>query len=739
MFKKLTAAMAVASTCFMPYAGASQAQSPQSTLLCPWLDKTQSPEKRADEFVAAATDAEKASMTGATFSALVYFGLYGHIAENPRLCFPGLTNSDGGAGVADFNTGLVKGVTKFPAVSDQTATWNPKLEERYGRVLADEHRGKGNGVIFNPAMNMVRVPQGGRTFEYMGEDPYLAGEMGLAMVRGIQSEGLIAQAKHFAMNSQETNRNIIALNKTTISEVADERTIRESELPAFEKVVEQGHIGSIMCAYNKINGTQACENDWLLNKVLKGEWQFKGWVSSDYGAAKSQDSINAGLDQEQNIHPPIYLGAAMLPLVATGEVSHARLDDMVHRLVLQMFRVGLFDNPPTPEPQAYQATVTNASHLAMARRIATEGTVLLKNHAETLPLHLKGKKVLVLGSGAINPHQDGDATPMGGGGSSRVAPYNPIYPCDALTARAAELDATITCDGTTDPVAAAALAKRYDVTIVFAYRPSSEGADLPDLALPDTPLIDAVSKVNHKTVVMLQTGNSMDMPWLPRVPAVLEGWYGGEQFGNAFADILLGDAEPGGRLPFSFLRSEKDSWIRSPAQFPGVNLESSYTERLLWGYRWFDARKVAPQFPFGHGLSYTTWRYSHLKLTPVGDHVHVSYNITNTGSREGSDVGQVYVAFPSAAGEPPQQLKGFQKVQLASGASQRVTVDLDARAFQIWSTAGHGWRTIPGCYRVTVARSSRDPQLSDSLGRANGQCTAADAPDTMLATAAAGS
>lgn len=728
---RLTTAMALAALSLMPYGAAEAHSSEPKSQLCPWLDKTQSPEKRADEFVAAATDAEKASMTGATFSALLYFGLYGHISANPRLCFPGMTNSDGGAGVADFNTGLIKGVTSFPAVSAQAATWNPALEQQYGHVLADEHRGKGNGVIFNPAMNMVRVPQGGRTFEYMGEDPYLAGEIGLGMVKGIQDAGLIAQAKHFAMNSQETDRNIIALNKTTINEVADERTIRESELPAFEKVVKQGHIGSIMCSYNKINGTQACENDWLLNEVLKKEWGFTGWVSSDYGAAKSQGSINAGLDQEQNIHPPIYLGAAMLPLVATGQVSHARLDDMVHRLVLTMFRTGLFDNPPTPEPQASQAVVTNAAHLAMARRIATEGTVLLKNATHALPLNIKGKKVLVLGSGAINPHSDGDATPMGGGGSSAVAPYNPVYPCDALTARARALHATVTCDGTNDPATAAALARANDVTVVFANRSASEGSDLPDLKLPDTPLIDAVSKATPRTVVMLQTGNSMDMPWLKRVPAVLEGWYGGEQFGNAFADILLGDAEPGGRLPFSFLRSEGDSWIRSPQQFPGVDLTSRYSERLLWGYRWFDARHIAPQFPFGHGLSYTTWRYSGLKIAPTGSEVRVSFDVRNTGRRAGSDVGQVYVAFPSSAGEPPQQLKGFLKVHLAPGASQRVTLNLDQRAFQVWSEGHHGWLTVPGCYRLTVARSSRDPQLTDLLSREAGSCTTLDAPPSM--------
>lgn len=699
----------------------------QSVASCSWMDTNKTPEQRATEFVAAATDTEKVLLTATTFSFGEYFGLYGRVAENPRLCFPGLSLSDGGAGVAALGLPLITGVTAFPAVSSQASSWDRNQQVEYAQVLAAEHRGKGNGVIYNPAFNIVRAPLGGRTFEYMGEDPFLAGEMGLAMTRGIQRSGLIAQAKHFALNSQETDRNMYAVESLpTIDHVAEERVIRESELPAFEKVVKGG-IGSVMCSYNKINGTQACANSWLLNDVLKGEWGFDGFVASDYGAARTQKTINAGMDFEQNLHQALFLGPAMLPLVVSGEVRRERLNDMARRVVTPMFRIGLFDNPPDPQPTAYNQIVTSDRHRAMARRVAVSGTVLLKNEREALPL-ARGKKIVVLGRGAIDPNSNPrlGPTPMGGGGSSQVYATDPIYPCEGMQALAPKYEATITCDGTTDPAAAAALAKDHDVAVVFAYKDGAENADVADYTLPDTPLIEAVSTANRNTIVVLQTGNSVEMPWLAGVPAVLQGWLAGEQFGNAFAEVLFGEEEPGGRLPLSFLRKESDGWLRTDEQFPGVGTKVTYSEGLFWGYRWFDQQGIEPEFAFGHGLSYTTWAYSDLTVKPTDAGAEVSYTVRNTGSRTGSDVSQVYVGFPTSAGEPPRQLKGFEKVRLAPGESRRVTVSLDARAFQIWDDRKKDWSTVPGCYAVDIARSSRDLQLNGQVARNGGRCSRAE-------------
>ena len=710
---------------------------------CPWMDTTKSPDQRADEFVAAATDAEKAHLTAATFSLGQYFGMYGRIAELPRLCFPGLSLHDGSAGVA----GVIPGVTAWPTVSSQTASWDPELQQEYARALATEHRAKGTGVVLTPAINTVRVPQAGRAFEYTGEDPFLGGKMGAAMARGIRSEGLMTQVKHFALNSQDTNRAALP-HETPIDEIVDERVARESELAAFEMAIKEGGIGSVMCAYNKVNGAEACESDWLLNKVLKGEWGFKGFVNSDWGAARSTRTINAGMDMENNIIPPRFLGANMLKLLASGEVSRERLDAMVRRIARAMFSAGLFDNPPAAQPEAFASDVRSDEHRALARRVAAEGTVLLKNQGGVLPLKGEGQKIAVLGSAAVDPGyptpgvlavsarlKDLVIRPYTGGGSSSVLTEQYTYPCDGMTAVGEKHGATVTCDGTKDPAAAAERAKAADVAVVFAFKPGSEGSDLADLELPDTPLIQAVRKANPNTVVVLISGNSTMMPWAGEVPAILQGWIAGQEFGNAFADVLFGDREPGGRLILSFLRAMQDSWIKGPEQFPGVDLKAKHAEGLFWGYRWFDEQGIEPLFPFGHGLSYTSWRYRDLKLTESAAGATVSYVVQNTGSRAGSDVGQVYVGFPDAAGEPPQQLKGFQKVHLAPGESKRVTIELDARAFQIWSKEESGWRTVPGCYAITVGRSSRDPQLSSAIARGSGaRCATASRACTSRRT-----
>lgn len=699
---------------------------------CPWMDPTKTAEQRADEFVAAATMIEKLELTASTVSYGGYFLSAAYIAANPRLCFPGLVSADASSGVVNQ-----VGVTAFPTQSSQAAIWDPELMESFGQILGSEHRAKGINVVLGPSLNTVRLPNGGRNFEYAGEDPYLAGVTGVALVRGIHANHLLTQLKHFAVNSQETDRNpdlvpVLATNPTgdkVVDMIVDERVIREAELPAFERVIKEAGSGSVMCSYNKVNGVQACENEFLLKTVLRDNWGFAGFVASDYGAARSSKTINAGMEMENSLIPARFLGVNMLPLLASGEVSTERLDEMVRRIVQPMFKGGLFEHPPSMQPAAYASIVSGPASIAMARRMASEGTVLLKNASKILPLQAQGKKIAVLGSGAINPGLPAPGPlsifglgpvvnrPYTGGGSSSVLTTAAVYPCDGMTSAAARYGATVTCNGTSNPETAAALARSSDIAIVFAWLQASEGADLPSLDHSDSPLIDAVSKANPNTVVVLISGNPVLMPWLNNVPAVLQGWIAGQEFGNAYADVLFGDVEPGGRLPVSFLKESKDSWIQSAEQFPGVNFQAKYSEGLFWGYRWFDQQKIEPLFAFGHGLSYTTWDYSELEVTPTTKGAKVSFTVHNTGARAGLDVAQIYVGFPPAAEEPPRQLKGFQKVRLASGGSQRVTVQLDARAFQIWSNAKKDWITVPGSYGIYVGRSSRNLLLSGTISR----------------------
>jgi beta-glucosidase len=625
----------------------------------------------------------------------------GYVPGNPILCIPALTLNDGPAGISDLQVGT----TAFPAPIAQAATWNTRLEQRFGQALGHEAWSKGINIVLAPNVNIARVPENGRNFEAFGEDPFLSGETAVAAIDGIQQNPVIATVKHYAVNSQETNRYYVSSN-------VDDRTLHEIYLPPFAAAVADGSVGAVMCAYGLVNAIFSCEHRDLLTTVLRHEFKFRGMVMSDWGATASTiASANAGLDLE--MPGGMHFGSALAAAVAAGSVKTSTIDGMARSILLPMFRLGLFDDPPPPLSSVSLTDVSTHADKQLALKIAEQGTVLLKNDANALPLKLHaGDSVAVIGA----PAGFGDIRPyIGGGGSSFVGSATPVTPLDSITARAAKAGATVVSSSGIDPAVAAEIARTATVAVVFVYDQELEGEDRPNLDLSGTQdqLVEQVAQANPHTIVVLDTGGPVLMPWLSHVAGVLEAWYPGERDGDAIAAILFGDAEPTGRLPQSFPASDTSVPTSTVNQWPGSGLgqDSSFSEGLDVGYRWYDAKKVAPLFPFGFGLSYTSFAYSHLRIARTRQDVTVSFTVTNTGARAGSDVPQVYVDDPRAAGEPPKQLKGFDKVFLRPRRSLRVTVTLPPRAFSHWDSTARRWRMTPGLYRILVGASSRDIRL----------------------------
>jgi beta-glucosidase len=686
------------------------------------MDATKSPDHRAGELVGAMTVDQKLSMLhSAEPDMLAYYGTAGHVAAIPSLCVPDLVLNDAGAGVGDAQVNT----TAFPAGIAQASSWDPHVQQQFGAGLGWEAWHKGINVMLAPGVNTDRVPMNGRNFEYASEDPYLAGQTGAAVIRGIQSQNVLATVKHLAVNNQETNR-------MTVSADVDERTLHEIYLPAFETAVKQGQPGAVMCSYNQLNSVYACENPSLLTGALKKEFGFSGFVMSDWGATHSTvAAANAGLDMEMaGSNNGQYFGDALKSAVSNGQVSMTRLNDMVTRIVRSMFADGLFDHPAATEPGGFAAVVNTPAEATLARTIAEQGTVLLKNKDGLLPLDGQGKKIALIGqaAGAAGAEQA-----YGGGGSSHVpmAGAVPVVsPQQGITQRgAANGDTVVYADGTSVADAVAA-AKAADVAIVYANDSETEGTDRTNLGLnygtcglvacaqfpiSQDQLIGAVAEANPNTIVVLNTGGPVRMPWLGQVKSVVEAWYPGQEDGNAAAAVLFGDVNPSGKLPETFPVSENDLPTQTTAQYPGVNGHASYSEGLRVGYRWYDSQNIAPLFPFGHGLSYTTFSYSGLRVSRTASGAGVTMTITNTGKRAGAEVAQVYVAAPAAAGEAPKQLKGYQKVFLDPGQAASATVPLDNRAFAQWDTNDHTWHITPGIYQVLVGSSSRDIRAQSSL------------------------
>jgi beta-glucosidase len=625
--------------------------------------------------------------------------IYRVVPGDLRLGIPALYVTNGPAGVGPGGAGSQKRATALPAPLALAATWDPSLSFMYGKLAGEETRSLGYNLLEAPDVNIARVPQGGRVFESYGEDPYLASRIAVGTIEGIQSTGTIANVKHYVANNQETNRG-------TINEIVGERALHEIYLPAFEAAVKEAHVASVMCAYPRVNGDFNCENRPLLEGVLKQSWGFDGFVTSDFGAVHSTaPSALAGLDLE--LPTGRYFGDALKNAIAAGDVPMARIDDMLVRRFTKMIELGWW-RPTAEKPIAV------LEDGAISRRIAGQSMVLLKNEGSLLPLdRTKIKRVALIGPYAVREM-------TGGGGSSHVIPLYSIAPVDGIDEALLQQTPIALLDGN-DIAAAVAAARRADVAIVMVGDDEGEDHDH-SIALPPAQdeLIRAVAKANPRTVVVLKSGSAVLMPWIDAVPAVLEAWYPGEEDGNAVADVLFAKVNPSGKLPLTFPASLDQTLARNPAQYPGDGKTVHYSEGIEVGYRAYDEQHIHPLFPFGFGLSYTTFSYSGLTVHPGPRHdtAIVRFTLTNTGTRVGAEVAQLYVGFPAIAegNEPPRQLKAFRKVMLAPGESRMIELPLDTRAFSYWSTTAHDWRIALGTFTVFVGGSSEDTPLHATIG-----------------------
>lgn len=658
----------------------------------PWTNTTLSASQRATLLVGAMTFNEKAAMVNGAGGSYV-----GNIPANARLGIPALTLNDGPAGVrlSDSST------TAFPAPITLAATWDTALARQYGSQMGAQARDKGIEVLLGPMMNTARAYQAGRNFEGYGEEPDLSGAMAAAAINGIQSQGVIATAKHFVCNDQETQR-------TLISSDADERTRQEIYYPPFLASVRAG-AGAVMASYNRVNSRYACESE-ALNATLKKLWGFNGFVMSDWGATFSTVAgMDNGLDMDMyTYHFP---ASNITNAIQWGNVPASELDGMVNRILTTMFQFGVFDNPPTGN---LSSTATNSANIQFARSAAAEGTVLLENSGGLLPLGSSVHSIAVIGSVA-------SVAPIstGGGSASVTLPYN-ITPLAGITTRAGGGITVSYAQGDGASVSQAVqLATNSDVAIVCVGQQTSEGSDRTSLSLPSgqDALVSAVAAANPHTIVVLYSSSATLMPWAGQVAAVLVAWYPGQENGNALAQVLFGDVNPSGKLPVTIPPSANQVPTSAAAQFPGVNGHVSYSEGLQIGYRWYDANNVTPLFPFGFGLSYTTFGYSNLTVSAVSPsgQVQIGFDLTNTGNLTGAEVPELYLGFPPAAGEPPKLLKGFQKISLLPGQTQHVIFNLDWEDLANWDATARGWMVTPGVFQALVGASSRDVRLTGSF------------------------
>jgi beta-glucosidase len=709
----------------------------------PWMDKSLSPDRRAELLVSEMTLDEKFSLLRGGGWAMLFAGPQapptrslggaGFIPGIPRLGIPDLQLADASVGVGR-SAMFGRYATPFPSTVAEAATWDLNIARAYGALIGRELRDLGFNMSLGGGINLAREPRNARNFEYKGEDPILAGRMVGAEMKALQEQGVIGHMKHFAVNDQENGRNYVNVK-------IDERAMRETDLLAFEIGLKESGAGAVMCSYNLLNGDYACENDYLLNRVLKKEWGFRGFVISDWGATHSAaKAALAGLDME--MPGSDYFGAALKKAVQAGEVPGGRIDDMVRRILRSMFAVGLFDKPHQRQsPDIFAG-------LELAQRIAEEGSVLLKNTSGQLPLTAsRVRSIAVIGSHA-------DIAVLSGGGSAQVDPPGgnavppppgrqfgmfgpPVWhrssPLKAIRAKAP--DALVEYKDGSDPAAAAALAKSSDVAIVFVNQPATEGNDLPNLSLPDNQdaLVTAVAAANPHTIVVIESGGAVSMSWLDQVNAVLAAWYPGIRGGEAIANILFGDVNPSAKLPLTFPRSERDLPRPKLAQqpppsgdadmaefFPGgpkVNVrrfDLEYGEGVRVGYRWYEAEDKQPLFAFGFGLSYTTYEYSALSVTP-GERPRVSLTVKNAGTRTGQEVAQVYVKLPAGAGERFRRLVAWEKIGLRAGESKRVTLEVNPMFVSIFDADKDVWKLLPGEYSVWAGSSSRDLPLTGKL------------------------
>jgi beta-glucosidase len=712
----------------------------------PWQVKSLSPERRASLLLAAMTPAEKfQQLVGAPGVIPEIPTCYGarHVPGIARLGIPTFRITNGPVGVgqndcvptttpnlpraAMMSTASAK-ATALPSGMAVAASFDPGVAAQFGDVIGVETRNHGLHVLEGPGLNLARAPQGGRNFEYFGEDPFLTGTMAVAEIRAMQKHGVIAMAKHFIANEQETNR-------TTENAIVDDRVLHELYLLPFEMAVRDGKVASVMCSYNRVNGVYMCENSALLTDVLRRQWGFDGYVQSDFFATHSTaPSLLAGMDHEM---PGVALGPLqpwfsaprLQAALDAHQITMANVDTALARRYRQMFRLGIFDRPVATTP------IDVARDAALARSIGEQAAVLLKNDGALLPLDARRVKSIAL----IGQAEYATKAVSGCcGGSSDVIPFTTVTPLDgvkqvlAQAKSSATATLTVVADDRSNLAAAVDAARAADVAIVLAGTIAEEGRDRPSIALANgqDSIIAAVAAANPRTVVVLKDNASTLTPWIDAVPAVLETWFPGQEDGAIVARLLFGLATPSGKLPVTFPAHEEDLPAHHPMRWPGVDTLGNpvsaaapasfggsgmptrvgYTEGLRVGYRWFDAQVIAPRFPFGFGLSYTTFALTNLAVSPrvvsATTPITVSVRVTNTGKRRGAEVPQVYLGLPSDAGEPPKRLVAFQKVWLEPGQSKTVRMTIDPRAtshpLSVWDESAHRWVVRDGAYVVFV-------------------------------------
>ncbi|MBC7888226.1 MAG: glycoside hydrolase family 3 C-terminal domain-containing protein [Ferruginibacter sp.] len=654
-----------------------------------------------------------------------------------RLGIPELTMSDGPHGVRmehgrgwDASTQHVfDSGTYLPTGICLASTWNPKLGYAFGAVLGSEANARGKDIILGPGINIIRSPLNGRNFEYQSEDPYLVAKMVVGYIKGVQDQGVAACVKHYLANNQETKR-------SSINVLMSDRALREIYLPGFKAAVQEGGVYTAMGAYNKFRGQWCTENDYLVNKILKGEFGFKGLLMSDWSAVHntleaiwSGTDLEMGTDLDKKAYDKFYLADTVITLVKNGVVDEKLIDEKVRRILYVMYKTHMFDKRPA-------GSFSTKEHFATAKKVAEEGIVLLKNNSNTLPLNKNTiKSIALIGANAATLQSLG-------GGSSQVRTRYEITPREGLTRMGAgkfnvsysagykvEKDAKANKDLIKEAVDAA---KNADVAIIVggwvhgydfskwsdnAY--DAEGADKPDMEMPfgQNELIDAVIKANPKTILVLMGGGAIDMTrWVNDVPAILQAWYPGSEGGNALAEILFGEVNPSGKLPVTFPKQLSESPAHAIGEYPGDGVTVHYLDDIFVGYRYFDTYKVAPQFPFGHGLSYTSFGYSNMNVVAGNQSATVTLTVTNKGKLAGAEVVQVYVKDDvSTLRRPEKELKGFEKVFLKAGESRMVTIVLGKDAFQYYNDIKGQWVVEPGSFTIMAGSSSRDIRASKEI------------------------
>jgi len=709
----------------------------------PWLNPVLSPDDRARAALAAMTLDEKLRLVfGYSDQALtdvakvpddivspelknyvvthLVKGSAGFVPGIPRLGIPDQTQTDASMGVR--NSFIPS--TALPSSLATAASFDPEVPRAGGKMIGAEARATRHNTMLSGGINLNREPRNGRNFEYAGEDPLLAGEMVGALIDGIQSNRIISTIKHYAVNDQESQR-------TTIDVTIATDAMRQSDLLAFEIAMERGKPGSVMCSYNLINGRWGCENDYLLNKVLKHDWGFKGFVMSDWGAVHSTGAAMDGLDQFTGFccatDKPWFAPPAMKAALQSGALTETRLDDMVKRILWALFASGAVDDPVKVAPMDY------AAHAAVSQKAAEESLVLLKNDGDLLPL--KGvKSIAVIGGNA-------DKGVMAGGGSSDVTPVggaimidnHTFLPSPPLNALKAELPrARIAFDAGADPTSAAALAAKSDIAVVFVTQHDSEGYDGSlELAGNQDALVSAVAAANPKTIVVVESGGAIYMPWAARVPAILEAFYPGIRGGPAIARILTGKVNPSGHLPISFPASNDQltHLLIAGNGPPGDTPWSvTYDEGATIGYKWYDVKGYKPLWAFGHGLSYSRFSASDLTAVPDGRAIKVSFNVRNVGKRAGKGVAQVYVGpadWQAARWEAPRRLGAFAKADLKPGQSKRVDLTVDPRLLATYEAANNNWHIKAGTYRLSLGQASDAPMETSEVTLLDSVWTAA--------------